>query len=435
MSSRTLLKNAFKELLEKIRPEKLIEKQCRLEKEKLIIQNTLYNLKHYQNIYILGSGKAVVPMASIMQKLLKTYKPKTLLVGAYEFKNNFANTTYVQSTHPIPSKKSIEAAGSLKSFMNSMQEDDLYIYLLSGGNSALVEEPENGIGLDDFKKTTNIMLHGGMPIAAINSVRKHLSKVKGGKLALQSKAEGIILVMSDVLGNDLNTIGSAPLYCDNSSFADAIKYLKSYSLFDKIPQNVQKFLLSAKDETPKTPLKRVRHFIVGTNEIVLQKAKEIMETKGLKTVLLDMQISGDVKDVAQKLHGFIKDDVGSFKRCYIAGGEATVVVDDKYQGKGGRNQHLCLHFLNLLGGRKGITFLSGATDGVDGNSTAAGAVVDSYLEIEALSIGLDFHQYLEHFDSNTFFSKTDALLISGPTNNNLLDIAIILVEPKISIGV
>jgi len=432
-----LLRESFNELLNTIKPDVLLLNQCKLDGSVLTIHETSYNLDQFKNIYVVGSGKAVLPMAEAMQKLLHTYHPKSLLVGAYCSCRETAleNTTYIQSTHPLPSQKSIEAATKLKEFMNMMDEDDLYIYLLSGGSSALIELPVEGITLEDIEKTTHVMLRGGMPIDAMNSVRKKLSQIKGGKLAFQSKAKGVVFVLSDVLGNDLGTIGSGPLYITESEKLDPVELLHSYNLFEKIPLQVQKFLLqNSKNNPAKTlPIPRVEHFIVGSNEIVLQHAKRILQDKNIITKMIDFQIQGNVEDAAKKLYEVAATN-NTQRICYIAGGEATVVVHGN--GKGGRNQHLALCFLNLLKGDEDITFLSAATDGIDGNSTAAGAIIDWYTHVEAVTNGLDIKHYLENFDSNTFFSHVDdALLISGPTHNNLLDIVIILTEPQITKGV
>jgi glycerate-2-kinase len=309
-----------------------------------------------------------------------------------------------------------------------MDSNDLYIYLLSGGSSALIELLPEEITLKDLEKTTQIMLHHGMPIEAMNVVRKSLSLIKGGKLALQSKAKGCVFVLSDVLGNDLSVIGSAPLYYTKSNTIDPVEVLYCYEVFDKIPKNVQQFLRSSQNEQCYDTATQIKHFLIGSNETVLNHAKAIIETKGIQVKLLDFTISGDVKDVAQKLcEKTCKRH--TVKTCYIAGGEATVVVEGS--GQGGRNQHLALHFLNMLQGDEDITFLSAATDGVDGNSNAAGAIVDWHTHVEALAHGLNAKRYLEYFDSNTFFTQIDALLVSGPTHNNLLDIVMIIVEPRI----
>lgn len=436
MSNKMLLHETFFALMQTITPQKLIAQQCYLDGTLLHIQETTYDLSHYQNIYLLGSGKAVVPMTQALQKILKDRICKTLIVGAYELDETLENTSYIKSTHPLPSLASIEAAKALQEIMLTCKEDDLIIYLLSGGNSALVELPEAGITLEEFQEATQLMLRGGMPIEAMNCVRKHLSQVKGGKLASLSRAQGVVLVLSDVIGDDLHAIGSAPMYCDTSTFQEALSQLKTYTLLDKMPQSIQNYLQEGyeglHDETPKVPHEHIRHHLIGSNAIVLEKAQTLFSERGVESSIINRPLEGYASDVAKDLIAFIASHQDQ-RHCYIFGGETTVKVSG--EGRGGRNQHLCLCLLNLLNGEDDVTFLSAATDGIDGNSKAAGALIDLHSRIDALSERIDPEHFLKHFDSNTFFEKTSELLITGPTHNNLLDIVMIYIEPKTTQGV
>lgn len=431
MSNKTLLRETFLEAIKRTTPQDLIKKACKVEGDTLYLQGSEYNLKEYKNIYILGSGKAVVPMAEALEELLAAYSVETLLVGAYEYNTHKKHQRYIQSTHPLPSEMSIEAASALIELMEKMGEDDLYIYLLSGGTSALVELPNEGITLEEFQLTTQIMLRGGMAIDEINSVRKHLSQIKGGQLAHKSRAEGVVLVLSDVLEDDLHAIGSAPLYYDTTTFSESIKNLEKYNLCEQIPKNVYEFLLEAKQETPKEEHPKVKHFIIGSNKNVLDEVKKILDEKGVESSYIQKSVNGDVMAVAKELLSNVEKSHKS-KHCYIAGGESTVVVKGK--GKGGRNQHLALAFLTLLDGTQDITFLSAATDGIDGNSDAAGAIVDYHSKSLARTYKITPEHYLETFDSNMYFERTNELLISGATQNNLLDVVMILVEPNLKRG-
>jgi len=432
MSNKILLRNVFTNLLKEISPEKLIERSCVYESgsEELKIFESSYNLSNYKNVHILGSGKAVIPMACAMQTLLKERITSSLLVGAYALEAPLPKTTYLQSTHPIPSEISLEAAHALQDKLQSLHQDDFFIYLLSGGTSALVELPVNEISLKDFQETTLQMLHGGMPIEAINAVRKHISQVKGGKLALQTSAQGVVLVLSDVIGDDLHAIGSAPFYYDTTSFLDAISSLKHYKVFEKIPKDICDYLEAGVrnevEETPKSTSSHIEHFIIGSNALVLQKSQKLLSQSNCKSSIISTPIEGDVAKVADQLYNFALEHQEQ-RHCYIFGGEATVIVNGA--GKGGRNQHLCLHLLTKLIGKCDLTVLCAATDGVDGNSTAAGAIIDWHSRIDALSHNIDPAHYLQEYNSNTFFTKTDALLEPGATDNNLLDIIIMLIEP------
>jgi glycerate-2-kinase len=430
MSNKELLYRTFNVLIEEIRPENLIAQQCLYENDVFSVAGRDYPLQKYKNIHLIGSGKAVIPMAQAIQALLGDRIAQTLIVGAYENGAELDNTRYIKSTHPLPSQKSIDAAKALRKQLETLQDDDFFIYLLSGGNSAMVELPEASISLDDFKKSTALMLKGGMPIEEMNSVRKHLSQVKGGKLAECTRAKGLVLVLSDVPGDDLHAIGSAPLFFDTTTFDDAIASLKRHALFDRLPERVQTFLKEGSNakhpETPKSENANIHHIILGSNTIVLNRAKALMDKAGIPATLSHRRLEGDATELARELVAFAQNYQGE-RHCFIFGGEATVTV--RGEGRGGRNQHLALSVLQLLDGECDITFLSAATDGVDGNSDATGALVDMHSRIQALAHGIDPQHYLENYDSNTFFSKTGELLITGPTHNNLLDIVMMLIEP------
>lgn len=431
MSNKTLLNNVFTQLLKEITPQKLIADSCQLDGHRFSVLGQTYDLDAYKNIYLIGSGKAVVPMAKEVEKCLKPFLKKTLIIGPYDTEETFENGTYLKSTHPLPSQKSVDAAKALQEVLQAMDKDDLFIYLLSGGNSALVEWPEEKITLNEFQEATRLMLHSGMPIEKINSVRKHLSQVKGGKLAQQTKSKGVVLVLSDVIGDDLYAIGSAPFYGDQTTFKDAVDALNIHGIFEKMPNNIQTFLNEGKagmhTETPEKPSEHIDHHILGSNSIVLQKAKQILQKEGIETSIVKEQLEGDTGKLAKELVKFSAAHKET-THAYIFGGEPTVVV--KSEGKGGRNQHLCLQMLMLICKCYDVTFLSAATDGIDGNSNAAGAIVDTHSLVYANTHRIDPQHYLDSFDSNSFFEQTGELLITGPTHNNLLDIMIMLIEPN-----
>lgn len=409
-------KNAFDEVLAGIKPNILV--RSFIEKnEELFPKDT--------RVTLLGSGKAVLSMADAMYDFMDKQIVKSVLVGPYENSIEKTNLEYVKSTHPLPSSKSIDGANSLIKELKNLKEDDFFIYLLSGGNSALVELPIKDISLEDFQKTTDLMLKGGMPIEAINCVRKHISQVKGGRLATFTKANGIVLVLSDVLADDLQSIGSAPLYFDDSTFKDAILFLKKYKLFDLIPKSVKEYLLLGNEkkveDTPKSEASNIKHYMVGSNSILVENMKNNLEKKGLNPIVLDKKIDDKVENVLDDILSFTKEE-----GCFIFGGEATVIV--RGNGKGGRNQHLVLSFLDKFPKDKSLIFLSGASDGVDGNSDAAGAIIDENSLDKAKSLNIDYKEYLENFDSNSFFKELNLLLKPGPTHNNMLDIAVLYIK-------
>lgn len=421
MLDKKLLRASFCELIKKITPQSLISQQCSFEDGILNIQNSKINLVNYKNIYLFGSGKAVLPMAEAMLNLLENKIIKTLLVGAYENNLNLKNTTYIKSSHPLPTQISFEAAKKLKQELESLGNDDFFIYLLSGGSSSLLELPQIGITLKELQETTKVMLESAMPIEKMNCVRKHLSQIKGGKLVKNVKAKGIVLVLSDVLSNNLQDIGSAPLLFDDTAYKDAISYLNEYKIFNKIPLNIQKNLTSkCKNKILKKQKQDIKHFILGSNKIVLEKAKEILEKK-ITTTIIEKPIKDEVTIETKKLLDFAKKHKNK-RRCYLFGGECTVKVN--HMGKGGRNQHLVLSFLDKYDASFKMTLLSGATDGIDGNSDSAGALIDT--NSKAKTRLLNAKNYLKNFNSNAYFTATDELLKTGATHNNLLDIVMMI---------
>jgi glycerate-2-kinase len=423
MPNKKLLYETFYELIKEITPQTLINKQCSLKDGVLNIQNSKFFLANYKNIYLFGSGKAVLPMAEALQDLLKNKIKKTLLVGAYKNSYDLKNTVYIKSSHPLPTHTSLKAAKKLKEELDNLKSDDFFIYLLSGGSSSLLELPQIGITLEEFQEITKVMLKGAMPIEKINCVRKHLSQIKGGKLVKNVNAKGIVLVLSDVLGDNLHDIGSAPLYFDTTTYKDAITYLKEYDIFTKIPLNIQKFLINkSKNEIIEKKKQKFQHFILGSNKIVLEKAKEIL-SKNIGTTIIKEPIKNEVDSEAKKLLDFARTHKNT-RHCYLFGGECTVKV--KISGKGGRNQHLVLGFLDKYDASFKVTFLSGATDGIDGQSDSAGACIDKNSKAKARL--LDTEKYLKTFNSNIYFNKTDELLKIGATHNNLLDIVMMILD-------
>jgi glycerate-2-kinase len=424
MSSKLLLETTFHTLLDELNPKNLIKEAVSVSNDVLTVHNQSYSLPN--KVTLLGSGKAVLPMAESLVDILGDKIDATLCVGAYE------NTTdleieYIQSTHPLPSQNSLKGANALINKLETLDEDDFFIYLLSGGNSSLVELPVEPITLQEFQNTTDKMLKSGMPIEKINCVRKHLSQVKGGKLRNFTKANGIVLVLSDVLEDNLMAIGSAPLYFDDTTYDEAIEYLKEYSIWNNLDTNVKDVLVKQEYETPKKESKNIKHFILGSNETVIKKAQSLLESKNTPTFISKKKINDNVNNIVNFLEQeIIKNQEKQI--CLLFGGEATVEV--KGDGKGGRNQHLTLLMCEVLNKYENITFLSAATDGIDGNSDAAGALIDSNSFQNAKTLGVDIEIYKNNFDSNSYFKTTNELVISGSTHNNLLDIVMILINQK-----
>ena len=375
-----------------------------------IIENSAYlkTLTHHK-IHLFGSGKAVVEMAKAMEKLFGENIVDGLIVSPYM--ENLKYVEVLQSSHPIPSQKSIQAAQKLMGKFQALKEDDLFIYLLSGGSSALIELPQDNVTLEELIKMTNLLLQNGVPIDEVNVIRKHLSQIKGGRLGKATKAKGIVLVISDVIGDDLEAIGSAPLYFDSSTCEDVKQILNRYKLSDKI---VFKCV-----ESPKDPVENIEHLVMASNKIALQSAKEKALKLGYSCQIVTDSLHGDVKMAADKI---VDAMLESNDEVLLFGGECTVDVIG--EGKGGRNQELCLHVLKRIKDYPHVTFLSAGSDGIDGNSPAAGAVVDSKSYQE------DIDTFLQNSDSYHYLKRSHNLLLTGATGTNVMDIMIIIKGKK-----
>jgi len=409
MCEKEQAKAIFLEALSAVMPKNLIHEALHYHDSILTIQEQRFDLSAYKNLYLYGSGKASIEMAKAMQKFLGDKITKSLVVSNYD--EDIAGVQVIESTHPLPSQKSIDAGEKLIAEFEGMGEEDFFIYLLSGGSSALIEKPIEGVSLEDFVQTTKVLLHHGLSIDEINTIRKNLSQIKGGGLASKTKAKGIVLVVSDVIGDDLQAIGSAPLLADNSTLEDVKKIVDKYNILNLLPDSVKYILENADTIDTKNP-KVFPHFLIASNSIALKRAKKVAKEMGLSAKIVTDSLEGDVKEVAD----FIKQSSKSYEeQVLLFGGEPTVeVLGD---GNGGRNQELCLWVLKQ---QEAFTFLSAGTDGIDGNSDAAGAVVCES----------DYHDsidsYLANSDSYHFLKRQNALIMTGYSGTNVMDIMIVI---------
>lgn len=421
MANESLAVSIFTKALESSLPKNFMHKHCRLEGDILSFEDTTYDLSKYKNLYIFGSGKAAYTMAKEAEKILGDKIYKGLVVSPYD-EGELQSIEVVLGSHPIPSGMSIDAATAMSEMMSACDANDLYIYLLSGGSSSLMELPISPISLKDLQETTSLMLRNNMDIHGINCVRKHLSKVKGGRLAQMSKARGIVLVVSDLIDDDLHSIGSAPLYADTSTFIEAKEILEARNIFQDLPLSVQtvlqKGLEGEIEETPSKALDRVTHIIIASNAQALEQATLSAKSKGLSVRKIIEPMQGEVGAMVNKM---FKTLHACEEECIIFGGECTVALQGN--GQGGRNQHAALLALKKIQDQAlNITFLSAGTDGIDGNSDAAGAVVSGY----SYTAGLKIDDYLKNFDSYNYLKQSNSLIMTGPSGTNVIDIAILI---------
>ncbi|MFT7004246.1 MAG: glycerate 2-kinase [Sulfurimonas sp.] len=422
MQTKTLAKKIFTDALQASLPKNFIPNYCHLDGEILKIGEDRYKLDDYKNIYVFGSGKAAFTMAHEVELLLGKRVKGGLIVAP----KTSAKLKYIEvceGTHPLPSKKSFDSTQKLIQSMKSCDEDDLYIYLLSGGSSALIELPTEPITLQALQDATKLMLHNALDIQDVNTVRKHISQIKGGKLAQACKASGIVLVLSDIIGDDLYSIGSAPMYGDKSTYEDAINILDSKSIFHHMPLSIQLILQKGVNgilkETPKYESANLKHYIIASNTQALDAAAKSAILQGLSVKIIKEPMQGNVDEMVEKMLEIVKT---SKEKCLLFGGECTVKVTGN--GQGGRNQHAVALMLKEMKTKNlDICFLSAGTDGIDGDSDAAGAVVDRQnvnIEMQELDA------YIQNFDTYNLFKKIDSLVMTGPSGTNVIDIAIII---------
>ncbi len=431
MDFRDLALNLFLSAVEAVKPSNFIPSVLDLKDDFLCIKEK--KIKIPEKIYIFGSGKASVEMAKAVENILYDRIKGGVVVCNYV--EILKKIQVVKGSHPVPDENSLKAGDILYKKFTSLKKDDFFIYLLSGGSSALIEKLIPPISLEDLQVLTELLLKNSVSIDEINIVRKHISLIKGGRLGHSTKAKGIVLVISDVIGDDLFTIGSAPLYYDKSTYQDAFSILKRYSLWEKVPFSIREVIKKGIDgeipETPKRENPDIKHFIVGNNLLALKKAKEEAEKHDIPCYIMTSQLKGEAKEVAKVISSIgkeIKTSKNPFKPpvCLLFGGETTVTVVGN--GKGGRNQELALSFLREIKGDEEFIFLSGGTDGIDGNSDAAGAVVDKEVYEKSREKNLSIEEFLKNNDSYNFFLKTGGLIFTGYTGTNVMDVSILIVK-------
>jgi len=434
MSSRETVREIFYSVLKSISPESIMCRNVVRMADDLQVQGVSYSLAGYDHVHICGSGKAAARMAVALEKLLWDRLAGGIVVTG-ESGYESAKLTFLASSHPIPTEKSLSAAEALSDYLSRLSSNDLCIYLLSGGSSSLVEKPLPPVTLSDFQSLSSMLLKSGMRIGEMNTIRKHLSSVKGGRLAVMSKGRIIVLVISDVIGDDLEAIGSGPLYLDRSTYSDARSILERYALWEQVPDSIscviENGIAGRIGETVKTTPEHVHHYLLGSNMKFLEAAKIKTEELGIHAHIMTSSLCGEAGEVAKVLVALARE-IGKTGNpfpppvCLLFGGETTVTVTGT--GTGGRNQQLCLSFLAEHPFPVKCTLLSAGSDGIDGNSDAAGAIVDGETIIRMNRLGLNADSYLRQNDAYHFFKQTDDLLFTGPTGTNVMDMQILYIE-------
>ena len=391
----------------------------------------------YRNIYVIGAGKAGASMAQAAERVLGKRITAGLLNVKHGHVAKLRRIELNECGHPVPDERGVAGARRIAAIAEAAGKDDLVVCLVSGGASALMPFPADPVTLEEKQAVTKLLLACGADIHEINTIRKHISLIKGGQLArLAAPAAVESLLLSDVIGDNLDVIGSGPTAPDASTFESAARILDKYGLRERVPaavrERVEQGVRGEIAETPKPgdPIfRKVRNVVVGSNRIALEAAKQRARELGYRALVLSSEIEGETREVARMHAAIAREAVRSGQpvrppACIITGGETTVTL--RGEGKGGRNQEFVLAAAMDLAGIPGVVVFSAGTDGTDGPTDAAGAIADG----ETIGRKPDAAKYLERNDSYHYFQSLGDLVITGPTNTNVADVRLLLVAPR-----
>jgi hydroxypyruvate reductase len=441
---RRMAKNIFLKALSAVDPSNILKDRIRIEKDSLRIKmdenlEKTFNLNTFNKIFVVGTGKASNAMALAIEEIFGNRITKGLITTKYGHLLPLKKTETIEAGHPIPDQNGYEGAKKIQNLLKESGPNDLVIFLLSGGGSALLPFPAEGIELKEKQEVTQLLLDCGADIKEINTIRKHISQMKGGWLAKWAYPSTVIgFILSDVVGDQLDVIGSGPTVPDPSTFGEAWEILKKYDLLKEISPSIQKYLQLGKEgkreETPKpgdVVFEKTHNSLIGSNILALRAAEKEASSLGFNTLILSSSIAGETREAARFHSAIAKEVISSGNpipkpACILSGGETIVTI--KGNGLGGRNQEFVLAGAIEIVGIEKVVLLSGGTDGSDGPTDATGAVADSTTVHRAKSMGLDPKAHLENNDAYPFFQKLGDLLITGPTHTNVMDVRIILVD-------
>jgi len=386
--------------------------------------------KHLPNIdgrvFGLGIGKAAVPMMDALAERI----PLSGGLAVTKFASGLSRNLYtvMEGGHPIPDARSLNAGQRVLEFVSSLDEDDRLVCLISGGGSALVTAPY--VPLEDLQRLTSLLLSSGARIDEVNTLRRQLDSIKGGGLARATKAKIVSLILSDVIGNPLEAIASGPTAPNPTTREDALAILKKYDIERQVPNSIYEFLesdsLLSEFQGQALGLENVQNIIIGDNKLAARAALNQAEQEGFHAEILTNELQGEAREVGRELAHRLRVSISRATRpfCVIARGETTVTI--KGSGKGGRNQELALAAVNELAGSKDVMLIAFATDGDDGPTDAAGAVVTGETARRAAPLGLHAADYLSRNDAYSFFEKVGDLLKTGPTGTNVNDLIFLI---------
>jgi hydroxypyruvate reductase len=433
-SSRETAREIFLSAVQAVAPERLIHSNVHRQRDILKVVEKTFSLSQFERIIVVGGGKASGAMAAALEEILFDKIAEGVIVVKHGHTVPLKRVRLVEAGHPLPDGNGVQGANEILRLLSETTERDLVFCLLSGGGSALLPAFQEGISLEDAQRTFHLLLSCGARIQEMNIVRKHLSRIGGGQLARAAFPATIVaLVLSDVVGDSLETIASGPTVSDSSTFAEAVAVIEHYGLSEKLPpavwNHLRKGVAGKIPETPKADddiFSRTHTHIVGNNASALRAAAEKATSLGYTVEVFSSCLEGESREVAcdfvQRACELQRDQEFAKPLCLLAGGETTVTL--KGNGLGGRNQEFALSAAIALDSIEGITVLSCGTDGTDGPTDAAGAVADGATCKRARDFSLNAADCLERNDSYHFFKALGDLVITGPTLTNVMDIVV-----------
>lgn len=431
----------FRASIEAVDAKKCVHRFVRIEQDVLHVGEKTYDLTQFDRVLVVGMGKASPQMGLALEEVLGDRIDGGAINTKYDHSEDLQHIDIVECGHPVPDEAGVEGTRRILDLLAQANEKTLVLCVISGGGSALTPAPVDGVSLADKQKTTQLLLECGANIVELNAIRKHLSRIKGGGMArVAFPATVVALMLSDVIGDPMDVIASGPTVPDTSTFQTCMDILAKYELVDRVPDSVrsrfENGVEGAIEDTPKpgdADLSKVHNLVVGSNGLAVQAAAEKAKALGYNTLVLSTRVEGEAREVAYVYAGIAKEIVSSRQplsppACVISGGETTVLV--RGDGKGGRNQELALSAALQLQGWDDVVLMSGGTDGTDGPTDAAGAIVDGQTIARANAENVSALEHLKNNDAYHFFKPLDDLIMTGATGTNVADVAFVLVGGK-----
>jgi glycerate-2-kinase len=438
MDLRLIARELIDSAIKAVDPYILIKEQIQKKNSVLYFSNRqALDLSEYKRIFICGAGKGTAPMARAMEELLGDYLTSGDVIVKYDHRDDLKKVNLHEAGHPLPDENTLKSTKILLNNLSGLTEQDCVFVLLTGGGSSLLESLPPDFRLADLQQLSAVLLQSGATIHEINCLRKHISQIKGGQLArIIYPARCVTLALSDVIGDDLSVIASGPTSPDPSSFKEALAILEKYQIGQKMPAKILTHLQNGQagkiPETPKSGddlFHKVSNIVIGNNRLALERASSIAGSYGFNTIILTSMLEGEAKEIGKVISAIIREiQITNMPlnrpACVLMGGEPTVQIRGK--GKGGRNQELALA-VAMSDIKQPYVFVSCGSDGTDGPTDAAGAIVDEKTLPRAGEMGLFATRFLANNDSYHFFQELKDLIKTGPTGTNIMDIIIALI--------